>query len=140
MDKNVLTDKNQFPTPEMIFTHIGKSKKYWETLFDHLRTNHPDFNEQWRYYIDGKSWLLKVTRKSKTIFWLSVLPEAFRITFYFGDRAEPLISDSPISEKFKREFKEGKKYGKIRGITIIVKSEKDIDNIISLIDIKLRIK
>ena len=54
--------------------------------------------------------------------------------------AEPLISDSPISEKFKREFKEGKKYGKIRGITIIVKSEKDIDNIISLIDIKLRIK
>ena len=140
MTENILTDKDQFPTPEVIFSHIGKSKTYWDSIFNFIHTKHPDFNEEWRYYLDGKSWLLKVTRKTKTIFWLSILPESFRLTFYFGDKAEPAILSSTISETLKVNFKEGKKYGKIRGITIMPKKQPDIEDINSLIEIKVRVK
>ena len=137
MEDPVLTNKDQFPTDEVVFSHIGKSKLYWEKLFDYLRTNYPDFAEQWRYYKDGKSWLLKVLKKSKTIFWVSVINGSFRTTFYFGDKAETSILESSISNDLKDSFKNGKRYGKVRGITTEIKAETDLNNVHELIEVKL---
>ena len=140
MEEKVLTDKNQFPTEEVIFSHIGKSKLYWESIFQHIHVNHHDFVEQWRYYNDGKSWLLKVTRKSKTMIWLSIYKGLFKITFYFGDKAEPTIMESSISDQIKEQFKNGKRYGKIRGITLNIDKKKVIEYVKELITLKLSIK
>jgi hypothetical protein len=140
MEIHILNDKNQFPTKEIIYSHIGKSKILWDSLFEFIHTNHPDISEEWRYYNDGKCWLMKVTRKAKTIFWLSIITGSFRTTFYFTDKAEIVINESSISSKLKAQFKEGKKYGKIRGITVIAKSKKDIEDAKSLIAVKLSIK
>ncbi|MDD1750521.1 MAG: DUF3788 domain-containing protein, partial [Methanothrix sp.] len=114
----VLTNKNQFPTEEVVFSHIGKSSVIWKQLFQHIRKQHPDIAEEWRYYNDGKSWLMKAVRKSKTVFWLSVFEGGFRVTFYFTDKAEKLIDESPISASLKKSFSAGKHYGKIRGLTV----------------------
>ncbi len=140
MEPIVLTDKNQFPTDEVVFSHIGKSKTLWISLLEHIKANYPDISWEWRYYNDGKSWLLKVTSKSKTIFWLSVIKGAFRTTFYFGDKAEKAILNSTISDELKKQFKEGKRYGKIRGITITYKNKKDVENAKKLIEVKRSIK
>lgn len=140
MEKPILTDKNQFPTEEIIYSHIGKSKVLWQSVFEFIHTNHPDFIEQWRYYNDGKSWLLKVTLKSKTIFWLSVIKDSFRMTFYLTDKAEETINKSTISEDLKEKFNNGKRFNKIRGITIVFKNKKDVEYAKTLIAIKLSIK
>lgn len=140
MEPHVLTDKDQFPTEEIIFSHIGKSKKLWISLFGLIYTEHPEFEEQWRFYNDGKSWLMKVVKKKKTIFWLSVIKSEFRITFYFTDRIEEDLMNSSISDELKAGFKNGQKFGKIRGITITFKNKKDIDYAQTLIGIKLRAK
>jgi len=137
MDNPVLSDKDQLPTDEVVFAHIGKSKLYWEKLFNYTRSEHPDFSDQWRYYNDGKSWLLKVVKKSKTIFWVSVMNGSFKTTFYFGDKAEASILESGISDDLKDSFKNGKRYGKIRGITTEVKSATDLDNVRELTRLKL---
>lgn len=140
MEEKVLIDENQFPTEEIIFSHIGENKIFWNSLFEQIHTNYPDFSEQWRYYKDGKSWLFKLTKKSKTIFWLSVLKGLFKITFYFGDKAEPAILESTISDELKDQFVNGKRYGKIRGITLTITNDKDIEYVKSLIEIRLSIK
>jgi hypothetical protein len=140
MNQIILSDKNQFPTEEIIFSHIGKSKAIWESVFNYIHDNHPDFIEQWRYYNDGKSWLMKMTRKTNTILWLSIIPESFIITFYFGDKAEPAIMKSIISDKLKSQFKDGKKYGKIRGLTLIMNNKRNVEFVKELISIKLKIK
>lgn len=140
MEQPVLTDKNQFPTEEIIFSHIGKSKALWLPLFEYIRQNHPDFTEQWRFYLDGKSWLLKVTRKAKTIFWLSIVEGSFRTSFYFTDKAGQAISKSSLSDELKKQFKSGKRYNKIRGITILYRSKRDVEYARQLIDIKVRIR
>jgi hypothetical protein len=140
MDQLILTDKNQFPTEEIIFSHIGKSKILWESFFNYIHTNYPDFSEKWNYYNDGKNWLMKISKKSKTIFWLSIIPDSFRITFYFGDKAETDILGSRISDEFKNQFKDGKRFGKIRGLTLIISNKKNIEFVKELISIKLKIK
>ena len=138
-EKPILNDPNEYPTEEVVYSCIGKKKALWISFFDALHEQHPDFSEEWRYYNDGKNWLMKVTRKSKTIFWLSVGKNAFRITFYFSDKAEALIDKSDIPDDLKEEFKHGKRYGKIRGLTIDFRRKKDIQYAESLIAIRLKV-
>jgi hypothetical protein len=138
MDQIILSDKNQFPTEEIIFSHIGKSKVLWKSIFNYTHTDYPDFSEQWKYYNDGKSWLLKVTKKSKTIFWLSIIPNSFQITFYFGDKAESEIVKSNISDTLKKQFSEGKRFGKIRALTLLMNEKNNVDFVKELIIIKLK--
>jgi hypothetical protein len=140
MEPCVLTDKNQFPTEEVIYSHIGKSKALWLSLFEYIHTNHSDFFEEWRYYNDGKTWLLKVSRKKKTIFWLSVIKDTFRTTFYFSDKAKQAIADSSISDELKDQYTGGKRYNKIRGLTIIYKNKRAVEYAKKLIAIKMSIK
>jgi len=138
--KPVLTNPDQFPTNEIIFSHIGKSKVIWEELFEYIHKEHPDLTQEWKYYNDGKSWLMKVQRKSKTIFWLSVIEKTFSITFYFGGKAEQAVLDSKISDELKKEFKEGKKYGKIKGLTLRMDKKKYLKEAKELIKLKISIK
>lgn len=137
-EKPILKDPDQYPTEEVIYPCIGKKKALWISFFDALHEQHPDFLEEWKYYKDGKNWLMKVTRKSKTIFWLSVWKSTFKITFYFSDKAEELINQSDIPDDLKKEFKNGKRYGKIRGLTIVFSKKKDIEYAEALIAIRLK--
>jgi hypothetical protein len=140
MEQPILTDKEKFPTGEIIFSHIGRRKSLWLSLFEMIKTDYPQISNEWRYYNDGKSWLMKVTAKSKTVFWLSIVKGSFRITFYFGDKVEDAIFKSNISPELKNQFKEGKRFGKIRGVTILFKNKKDVDYARELINIKLSLK
>lgn len=138
-DKPILNELDQYPTDEVVFSCIGEKKDLWIAFFEALRERHPDLVQEWRYYNDGKNWLMKVTRKSKTIFWLSVWQKAFKITFYFSDKAEPLIEQSTLANDLKAAFREGQRYGKIRGLTIDFSSEKDIEYAEALIAIRRKV-
>ena len=140
MDRPVLTDASEFPSEEIIFSHIGKTKPLWLALFDYIRNGHPEFAQEWRYYRDGRSWLMKVTRKKTTVFWLSIIQGTFRTTFYLSDKAEAALMSSGLSEELKEQFKSGKRYGKIRGVTVVYKAEKNIEDARILIGIKSRMR
>jgi len=140
MEQLALINQDEKPTAEIIFSHLGRTKIYWTSLFEFIHDTYPELSEEWRFYKDGKSWLLKVTKKKRTICWISVFKKKFKQTFYFTDRAEPAILDSSISDELKEQFKTGKYYNKIRGLTIIFSSKKDIEFAKTLIDIKLSIK
>jgi hypothetical protein len=140
MDKPVLTDKDQFPTEEIIFSNIGRTKTVWKSVFQYIHTNHPDFLEQWRYYNDGKSWLMKLTRKSKTIFWLGVLNGVFRITFYFSEKAVVEIMKGKLSAKLWKKFNEANKVGKSTSITLLMDDKQNVELVKELILVKLQVK
>ncbi len=138
MDTPILSDKAQFPTGKVIFSHLGKAKLLWGSLFQYLGEAHPDFTREWRYYQDGKSWLMKVQHKKKTVFWLSVLEGSFRTTFYLHEKAAKLVEDSTISEELKEQFRAG--VGKLRGVRVVYTNKKDVALARELIGIKLKIK
>jgi hypothetical protein len=140
MEAPLLSDKNQYPSEDVIFFHIGKTKTLWLSFFKWIHSQYPDISEEWRYYLDGKSWLLKATQKKKTIFWLSIVKDSFRTTFYFGDKAEETIKNSALSEACKTEFLNGKRYGKIRGITIRHTNKMDTEEAKILVEIKSKLK
>lgn len=82
---------------------------------------------------------MKITRKAKTVCWITVHQGMFRMTFYFADKAEPAIMACAIAEELKEQFRTGKPYGKIRGLTITFNSSDDIACAKALIPLKLSI-
>jgi hypothetical protein len=135
-----LSDKAIFPTDEVLFSIIGNKMELWHILMKTVKDNFPDSSGGWNYYNDGKRWLFKMTRKKKTMFWATVFEDTFSVTFYFVDRAEPLIFNSDLPEIIKNDFKTTKRYGLLRAITVRVNEPSDIDNVLKLISIKLKIK
>jgi hypothetical protein len=137
MEPMVLTDPKQLPSDDAIFSHLGKRRALWEAFFAALHAEHSDLVEQWRYYNDGKSWLLNVSRKKKTVIWLSVIRGTFRVTAYFTDKARDAIKASALSAELRERFDEGPSFGKLRGITITFKKKRDVEDAKVLVALKL---
>lgn len=140
MEELVLTDKNIYPTEEVIFSNIKKSKSNWNSIFKFIHTNYPELNEEWKYYNDGKSWLLKVTYKTKTIFWLAVVVSAFQITFYFSEKAVQSFSKHTISKALDKKIKESKKVGKSTALTFLMNDKQNIELVKEAIELKIKTK
>lgn len=139
METIVLTDPAVEPTDEIVFSFIGENKTLWEQLMNHLKNERKDMDGSWRYYNDGKSWLLRGLKKEKIIFWVAVVQGTFRVSFYLSSKAEPLVADSNLPQKIKDEF-EATRGQKFRAITFLMSSQEDVENIKKLIDIKLKVK
>jgi hypothetical protein len=136
VEPSVLTDPDIRPSEDLIFSHIGRQRAQWEALFGFINAEHPDFVAAWRYYNDGKSWLLNVSRKKKTVFWLSVTRGTFRITGYFTDKAADTIRASALSDESKKQFISGPRYGKLGAITITFKKKRDVEDAKILVVLK----
>lgn len=122
----ILTDQTQMPTEAVVRSHLGEAGRHWEALFDLLHETHPGFSEEWRYYRDGKSWLLKVTHHSRTICWVSVGEGAFALTVYLPARAEQLIVESTLPRALKAQFLKADSATRSRGITVVFRDDTDL--------------
>jgi hypothetical protein len=136
----LLTDKEIYPTDELIFSIIGDKKHLWKNIMDYMYNSYKDSMGQWNFYNDGERWLYKMVHKKKTIFWASILNDTFRITFYLGNKAEPIIENSDLPQSIKEEFRTAKRYGLIRPVSFIINDKSDVDNVLKMIDIKSRLK
>lgn len=139
-EKTVLSDKTIVPTDDYIFSIIGERKVHWIKIINYLSENYPDASGSWNFYNDSKQWLFKFVRKKKTIFWTSLLKDTFRVTFYLGNKAEQVIENSDLPRSIKEEFKTAKRYGLIRPVTFVIRNEGDVDNVLKMIEIKLKLK
>jgi hypothetical protein len=135
-----LSDKQIIPTDEYIFSIIGEKKILWQGIMKYVADNHLDASGTWNYYNDGKQWLFKMVRKKKTIFWATILENTFKITFYFGDKAEPIIVNSDLPKTVKDNFLNGKRYGKIRAISLKMNDLSDVEIVKKVIQIRNNIK
>jgi hypothetical protein len=135
-----LSDPGIKPTDDYIFGILGDKQKLWKEIMSHMNQNYDGSEGGWNYYNDGKRWLFKLIYKKKTVFWIGIFEDTFRITFYFADKAQPLINDSSLPDRIKDEFAASKKYGAVRAVSIIMKEKSDVDNVLELISIKVALK
>ena len=137
MEPVVLTDKFVRPDQELLKVIIGKKIIFWDEIISYLNDNYKDITEEWKFYNDGKCWLFRTLKKKKTIFWVGVIAGTFRVTFYLGDQAEPLVLNGDLSERIKEEFANAKPYKIGRALTITMSGAADVEEVKKLVGIKL---
>jgi hypothetical protein len=136
----VFSDKNRKPDDDLIISIIGDKMKLWREILSHLHDNYKDTSGDWNYYNDGKQWMFKMTQKKKTLFWAGIHDNSYKVTFYFGDKAEDLIDRSDLPQIIKDNFKNGKRYGKIRAASVKLSEISDVESVKKLLVIKVKIK
>jgi len=135
----ILNDPSVYPTNEVIFSHIGEYNVLWQRFLEGVHQAYPGSEEIWRFYNDGKSWLFRFVLKKKTLCWIGLFNNTFRITFYFSDKATALIEAGSLPETLKDNYRNGPYFGKIKAITILVETDSDIDHALALAGIRARV-
>jgi hypothetical protein len=137
MESAFLNDKSTKPNDDIIYSLIGDTELIWKQTFSYLFGTNNDISVNWKYSDCGKYWVCIVLKKKNTIFRLRLLRKnSFNLVFPFGDKLEPAILQSNLSERIKNDFKNAKRYNATRYISIDVESSKDFDNVKKLIDLK----
>ncbi len=140
MSTPLFGDRAHPPTEASIAAALGATAGAWRSLFETLRAEHADCAGTWRYYADGKSWLLKVTRKKGTICWISVEKRAFRVTFYFAERHTPALLDSELSVDRKAEIGSHAAGGKLRAVAVAFGGKRGVRDVMVLVGLKKALK
>jgi GNAT superfamily N-acetyltransferase len=137
MEKSALYSAAAHPLDGSLKEALGeRAFGAYETLFERLRENHLGMIEDWSYYRDTKCWLLKVSAKKKTVFWLGVYPGYFRTTFYLTPDEGDAVTAAPLPEAAKTQYAEskGRKY---HGISLNIGAPDEVDSFFALLSIKL---
>ena len=136
----VLGDKSIYPSDDILYLLTGENLRIWQKIIDFASSSYDNITKEWRYYNDGKQWLFKIQYKKKTIYWSGVHSGTFRITFYFGNKAEHILEESDLPEAIKEQFRSAKTFGNMRPVTFSISPDTDIESIFKLIDLKTRLK
>jgi hypothetical protein len=140
IEKLVLSDRDVKPDDNILSSFLGEKMGLWNRLNNEIPIRHLNSSGSWNYYNDGKQWLYKMVQKKKTLFWAAIYEDAFRITFYFGDKAETVINESDLPASIKDNFKTAKRYGAIRPVSLKVMNDEDLEIVFKLTEIKSKLK
>ncbi len=137
METRAFTDKSVKPNASRLSQTLGEKVKLWEAIKEHIKQNHGEVREEWKFYNPKSGWTLKVLLKKRNLFFFTPLDGYFRVAFVFGDKAVSAVDESDLPEDIKTELKNARKYAEGRGIRIEIKFQKDVENVKKLIDIKV---
>jgi len=123
------------PVPETIDEALGESAPAWRQLTDVLAGE--NVATAWRYYKDG-GWVIKASRGSRTVAWMSVNQGYGRITFFFAQRLRPaLVAADDLPAWVKDAARDATK---MLSITIQIRTSADVADAQSVLRYKLTLK
>ncbi len=112
MSQQLLRDPEILLSDAVLKNEFGNSLfEVYQALLQNISTL--GLQTEWRYYRDGKGWLCKITRKAKTVCWLSPWEGYLQIGFYFTEKNRTEIMALDIDNAIKTEFESAKPIGKL---------------------------
>lgn len=105
-----LHDVSIYPDEHVLKKLLGSSWSAYSALLELFDEN--GMTHEWRYYRDGKAWLCKVQKGTRTIVWMSAWKGFVRATLYFPERLAGEVPKLGISEATIRAIAAAKKVGK----------------------------
>ena len=135
-----LRDAAIYPTDKVLMDVLGDAFKVYSLFIETISIDPLSLSVEWRYYNDGKAWLAKVQSKKKTILWLSVWDNLFKITFYFTEKNIEAIAGLNISEAIKVVFCKAKPVGRLIPLILEVRVIDQMDDLFTLVRFKKSLK
>lgn len=134
--KPLLNDPKEFPDDKVLLKYLDKNKVLWDEWTSALSSGFPTASLEWKYYKDGGSWLGKLVQKKKTICWISVWDKSFKVSFYFTEKNDKDIRNLKIDQSRKGAYFSNKPIGKLKPLTVEVKTKKTLNDVWELIRYK----
>jgi hypothetical protein len=130
-------DKSQVPGESELAKVLGRTSKLWDQLKDLLATRYEPLTEEWKFYSKKSGWSLPLKRKKRTVLYLIPCKGYFIAAFVLGEKAVKAARESDLPASIVERINKAKKYVEGRGISIEVRSKKDLSHIEKLAEIKM---
>ncbi len=140
MNMQMLREESASLSPALIEAALGPAHAVYRAFRE--QTN--DLVHDWRYYKDGAAWLCKISLEKhtrtkialKTVAWVSIWSGFFKIGFYFTERSGSGIETLDIDEAIKEQYRNARPIGKLRPLTIDVRTRAQLPDALALIRYK----
>ena len=139
MENQLLREAGIYPSMVVLREALGKNYSLFELLINTVTDGKYHLELKWNYYNDGKAWLCKVCKKTRTIFWLSIWDKCYKTTFFFTTKTVLGIADLKVAIRIKKELKDHKPIGKLVPLIIRVDKKKQIKDVLIIIEYKISI-
>ena len=137
MEIQLLKDPDVIPTTEVLEEVLGKNYPVFREFMNTVESEELKLKPEWRYYNDGKALLCKITFRKKTVVWLSVWTDCFKLGFYFTDKSGGGIPGLKIDDSIKEFYINHKPIGKLKPIVVEVRKKSQLVDINTLIKYKI---
>ncbi|MFA7584234.1 MAG: DUF3788 family protein [Proteiniphilum sp.] len=141
METQLLRDPNIFPSEEVLKNALEPDAyEALESFMNVITSAAYGLTCDWRYYNDGKSWLCKILHKKKTVMWLSVWNDFFKISFYFTEKHLEGIAALDIAENIKEDFCKAKPIGRLLPMLFNINHKKQLPDVLTVAAFRKNLK
>ena len=137
MEIQLLKDPDILPTKEVLEKVLGIKYLVFKEFMNTAESEELKLKPEWRYYKDGKAWLCKITFRKKTVVWLSVWSDCFKLGLYFTEKSGEGIPGLKIDDSIKEFYLNHKPIGKLKPIVVEVRMKSQLVDINTLIKYKI---
>jgi len=137
MDSSIFTDKKIMPADDDLLVALGNLYEMWQQVTRYVHLKYPSAIDMWNYSGDKYGWTFRIKDKKRAIVYLLPRDRFFKVAMIFGQKATDAIMDSQVAETLKSELASARVYAEGRGIRIDVLNETILNDLQTLIDIKI---
>jgi hypothetical protein len=137
MENPLLEDPDIIPTAEVLERVLGNIYPIFREFMNTVESEDFRLNPEWRYYKAGKAWFCKITFKKKTVVWLSVWSDCFKVAFYFTEKSGGGIPRLKIDDSIKEFYLNHKPIGKLKPLVIETRMKSQLSDINILLKYKI---
>jgi hypothetical protein len=137
MEHSIFMDKSVTPSEEDLRNVLGDSYRLWQEIRKQVLSKYPGGNEEWNFPGKKYGWSFRIKDKKRAIIYMLPRQDTFQVAFVFGNRAYEAIMQSRVSDEIKSNLSSARVYAEGRGIRIPVNDTGSLEDISTLLDIKL---
>ncbi|MCZ7555006.1 MAG: DUF3788 domain-containing protein [Bacteroidia bacterium] len=137
-DASAFMAKDSPPSTEALKTVLADTYGLWERLRAEVLTRYPKAVEEWSFPGKTFGWSFRVKDSKRVIVYMLPREGYFKAAFNFGQRAVDEIMGSGVAPSIKEELAAARVYAEGRGIRIDVRKKRDLQDVLTLVEIKLR--
>ena len=130
-------DKSQQPTDEDLAEALGRTKKLWDDLIDHVGSEFEPVTLQWNHSGAKYGWSVRLIRKKRTILYLIPQAKHFLTAFVLGKKATDAARQSKLPADIMAIIEEAPVYGEGRGFRVPTKNKQTLNAMKKLAAIKM---
>ena len=134
---SVFPDKKNPPDQQELAEILGPSYSLWSRITDHVMKQDPGGKQEWFFEGLKYGWNFRIRDRRRAIIYFLPRPHHFKVGFVFGDKAVDSIMASNVDPWIKNTLSSAKKYGEGRTIRIDIREDHQLDDILTLIGIKM---
>lgn len=134
---SAFVDKSKMPNERTLSEVLGRASALWDDLKAYLSSEYEPVTEHWNFSGKNHGWGLRLKHKDRTVLYMAPCKGHFLASFALGEKAVRAANESGLPDSVLEIIDGAPKYAEGRGVRLVVKSKKDLENVKKLAAIKM---